>query len=286
MKSELCAHDLNGASCRPSGCATMLAPIKILLLEHERPIQHPCSPSNRPATYSGGDMDITIYPRTAKAGVGEGPKNPVRISRDLLAYCFGMPLHAAADHLGICITALKKVCRKFGIQKWPYRGAMLQIAKSDGSCGSACEVAPFVRGGENHASALASLAEAACSTGTLLCPPTMSAFNPSVSKSSCTPRLTHASAAAAPLGPFLTYGRPSDASPHSCRRCEESCWTRERRHGFNRCSPHCLSKHSWVGAGIVAEIRVLRHLIERFDSHSVFLRGRWSCTLGCEVSNQ
>ena len=35
--------------------------------------------------------------------------------------CFDMPLVQAAKKLGICATALKKVCRKLGIHKWPYK---------------------------------------------------------------------------------------------------------------------------------------------------------------------
>lgn len=43
------------------------------------------------------------------------------VGLDRLRACFGMPLHAASKHLGICATAIKKVCRKLGIKKWPYR---------------------------------------------------------------------------------------------------------------------------------------------------------------------
>ncbi|KAJ1492892.1 hypothetical protein T484DRAFT_1770157 [Baffinella frigidus] len=32
-----------------------------------------------------------------------------------------MPLIVAATKLGICATALKKVCRKLGVTKWPYK---------------------------------------------------------------------------------------------------------------------------------------------------------------------
>ena len=32
-----------------------------------------------------------------------------------------MPLHDAATKLGLCATAIKKACRRFGILRWPFR---------------------------------------------------------------------------------------------------------------------------------------------------------------------
>ncbi|KAJ1467669.1 hypothetical protein T484DRAFT_2335199 [Baffinella frigidus] len=37
------------------------------------------------------------------------------------AHYFQMPLHLAAKRLGLCQTAIKKACRKLGINKWPYK---------------------------------------------------------------------------------------------------------------------------------------------------------------------
>eukprot|EP00276_Gloeochaete_wittrockiana_P020510 CAMPEP_0184360466 /NCGR_PEP_ID=MMETSP1089-20130417/125148_1 /TAXON_ID=38269 ORGANISM="Gloeochaete wittrockiana, Strain SAG46.84" /NCGR_SAMPLE_ID=MMETSP1089 /ASSEMBLY_ACC=CAM_ASM_000445 /LENGTH=116 /DNA_ID=CAMNT_0026699665 /DNA_START=70 /DNA_END=416 /DNA_ORIENTATION=- len=39
----------------------------------------------------------------------------------ILAQHFHLPLHQAAERLGLCTSALKKVCRRNGIKKWPYR---------------------------------------------------------------------------------------------------------------------------------------------------------------------
>ena len=39
----------------------------------------------------------------------------------LLATCFHLPIDQAAIRLSICPTGLKKICRKHGIQRWPYR---------------------------------------------------------------------------------------------------------------------------------------------------------------------
>eukprot|EP00961_Rhodomonas_salina_P239919 3241196-Rhodomonas_salina.1 len=34
---------------------------------------------------------------------------------------FHLPLDEAAEAIGICSTALKNVCRKLGVSRWPYR---------------------------------------------------------------------------------------------------------------------------------------------------------------------
>eukprot|EP00287_Rhodomonas_sp_CCMP768_P031679 CAMPEP_0202830796 /NCGR_PEP_ID=MMETSP1389-20130828/16406_1 /ASSEMBLY_ACC=CAM_ASM_000865 /TAXON_ID=302021 /ORGANISM="Rhodomonas sp., Strain CCMP768" /LENGTH=275 /DNA_ID=CAMNT_0049504467 /DNA_START=38 /DNA_END=862 /DNA_ORIENTATION=- len=66
--------------------------------------------------------DLTVFPRR-KGGQLKKSKDcaPVIITQEVLQPCFGMPLIAAANKLGICATALKKVCRKLGIHKWPYK---------------------------------------------------------------------------------------------------------------------------------------------------------------------
>jgi hypothetical protein len=143
-----------------SGKAAILAPIQMISLEHQRQ-EHSNSAAASQADAEYGEEDITIYPRSARSGGCDGPKSPVRITRDILTENFNMPLHAAADHMGICITALKKVCRKFGIQKWPYRDSMLQGAKLDVD---APALHHHIAKAKVPRSALASLADAACSS--------------------------------------------------------------------------------------------------------------------------
>eukprot|EP00960_Hanusia_phi_P030788 748843-Hanusia_phi.AAC.1 len=43
------------------------------------------------------------------------------ISERDLRQNFHLPLHTAAQKFGICTTAFKKLCRRFGIAKWPHR---------------------------------------------------------------------------------------------------------------------------------------------------------------------
>ncbi|KAG5181876.1 hypothetical protein JKP88DRAFT_246029 [Tribonema minus] len=44
------------------------------------------------------------------------------IDVEMVRLLFHLPLVTAADRVGICVTALKKICRKHGIMRWPYRG--------------------------------------------------------------------------------------------------------------------------------------------------------------------
>eukprot|EP00887_Chlorella_sp_A99_P002283 scaffold10.g2283.t1 len=45
------------------------------------------------------------------------------ITREELESCFHMPSEQACKHLGVGLTILKRVCRRFGIPRWPYSRA-------------------------------------------------------------------------------------------------------------------------------------------------------------------
>lgn len=47
-------------------------------------------------------------------------RQAVTLDRDAIAQFFHMPIHDAARHLNICVTSLKKVCRRLGYDRWPY----------------------------------------------------------------------------------------------------------------------------------------------------------------------
>jgi hypothetical protein len=59
-----------------------------------------------------------VFPRGRKH---TATQNPVALTKSLLEQMFDRSLADASHQLGICQTAIKKACRKFGIQKWPYR---------------------------------------------------------------------------------------------------------------------------------------------------------------------
>lgn len=47
--------------------------------------------------------------------------NPYDPPREVLCKYFHLRFEDAAKDLGICTTMLKKICRRYGIRRWPYR---------------------------------------------------------------------------------------------------------------------------------------------------------------------
>lgn len=43
------------------------------------------------------------------------------LSFDDISKYFSLPLSDAANHLGVCVSVLKKICRDNGLDRWPYR---------------------------------------------------------------------------------------------------------------------------------------------------------------------
>lgn len=39
----------------------------------------------------------------------------------ILRSVYNMPIEQAAKQLGVCVTVLKRICRRKGIARWPYR---------------------------------------------------------------------------------------------------------------------------------------------------------------------
>ena len=80
---------------------------------------------------------MEVKPRIRRRKFGEGSKHslggrplhvvnkgyltPIAVTPDSLRACFGKPLHEAAKTLGICETAVKRICRKMGIKEWPFQ---------------------------------------------------------------------------------------------------------------------------------------------------------------------
>ena len=68
------------------------------------------------------DSSNVIFPRRKQGQHKKhGRKEGVVVTMDILETVFHMPLHKACNELGVCATALKRACRKLGVQKWPYR---------------------------------------------------------------------------------------------------------------------------------------------------------------------
>jgi len=46
---------------------------------------------------------------------------PVKVDEGAMRLLFGVPQPLAAKELGISLTALKQICRKLGVVRWPYQ---------------------------------------------------------------------------------------------------------------------------------------------------------------------
>jgi len=74
-----------------------------------------------------------ILPRR-KSGQSEVDREsiePVILNRALLQSLFHLPLATASKRLGLSATSIKKVCRKIGIIKWPYKSCRKRGSSCD-----------------------------------------------------------------------------------------------------------------------------------------------------------
>jgi len=106
---------------------------------------------------------MEVRPRLKRRSVGAGGKQalggrpeentavqaaPIVLNPSTLRAHFNLPLNDAARQLGVCATAIKKVCRKMGIMQWPHRKlkavekrlALLQVEVRDASDSRRAEV--------------------------------------------------------------------------------------------------------------------------------------------------
>jgi hypothetical protein len=70
-----------------------------------------------------------VYPRRKAGETVRSTNKAIVLTREMLEPFFGTPLRNAAWHMGLCPTALKSVCRKLGIHRWPY-----QQSRRPGAC--------------------------------------------------------------------------------------------------------------------------------------------------------
>mmetsp|Transcript_45857 Transcript_45857/g.110378 ORF Transcript_45857/g.110378 Transcript_45857/m.110378 type:complete len:293 (+) Transcript_45857:71-949(+) len=107
---------------------------------HTRPRKVTAAPQEAPAPMSAGRGDEeriiqVILPRkkggdkhscaggleAIHGGATAKAQQPIALSRALLSSLFHLPLSEASYRLGLSATSIKKVCRKIGIAKWPYK---------------------------------------------------------------------------------------------------------------------------------------------------------------------
>jgi len=98
--------------------------------EYERDYEEKQTPPPRLSVLSGGhdvsdDEDLGGEYDGNSDSCSKSEKNSgsstLMISEKDLRQNFHLPLHTAAQKFGICTTAFKKLCRRFGIAKWPHR---------------------------------------------------------------------------------------------------------------------------------------------------------------------
>jgi hypothetical protein len=94
------------------------------------------------AGHSAGKRKVTarVYPRRKAGETVRSTSKPIVLTTEMLEPFFGTPLRTAAWHMGLCPTALKSVCRKLGINRWPYQQSRSQrFAGDEASVGAECE---------------------------------------------------------------------------------------------------------------------------------------------------
>lgn len=83
------------------------------------PRRRPRSPSPSPAPGDSSDIeDISDSASGASSAAGSAAGG---IAYDDLARVFHLPITGAAKALGVCVTVLKKRCRRHGVRRWPHR---------------------------------------------------------------------------------------------------------------------------------------------------------------------
>ena len=93
--------------------------------------------SRHPPVGSPETLCIQMFPRRKTGNVASecsqvAPKrgrDPAAFTMRDLNDVFELPLSQAANQLGIAVTSLKKICRIFGIRRWPYARSKRQAAR-------------------------------------------------------------------------------------------------------------------------------------------------------------
>eukprot|EP00293_Proteomonas_sulcata_P012163 CAMPEP_0184290910 /NCGR_PEP_ID=MMETSP1049-20130417/3043_1 /TAXON_ID=77928 /ORGANISM="Proteomonas sulcata, Strain CCMP704" /LENGTH=677 /DNA_ID=CAMNT_0026598191 /DNA_START=116 /DNA_END=2149 /DNA_ORIENTATION=- len=74
-----------------------------------------------PERQEGDKAASTIFPRRKQGQQRKDSTGPVVVTLELLEQYSDISLTDAAKKLGISPTAVKKACRKLGVQRWPYK---------------------------------------------------------------------------------------------------------------------------------------------------------------------
>eukprot|EP00293_Proteomonas_sulcata_P016786 CAMPEP_0184294452 /NCGR_PEP_ID=MMETSP1049-20130417/5644_1 /TAXON_ID=77928 /ORGANISM="Proteomonas sulcata, Strain CCMP704" /LENGTH=284 /DNA_ID=CAMNT_0026602743 /DNA_START=55 /DNA_END=909 /DNA_ORIENTATION=+ len=90
---------------------------------HSQTSQSALSPAPSSDRDSSGKPLAAIFPRR-KAGQNDFKAKRGRpalvVDRAFIESLLHLPLSEAAEEVGVCVTSLKRMCRKVGVQRWPY----------------------------------------------------------------------------------------------------------------------------------------------------------------------
>mmetsp|Transcript_36522 Transcript_36522/g.85287 ORF Transcript_36522/g.85287 Transcript_36522/m.85287 type:complete len:297 (-) Transcript_36522:427-1317(-) len=87
--------------------------------------------------HDSGGMSL-IFTRRRAGQAARVSNEPVVLNRKRVQQLFDLPLKDAAALLGISMTALKKACRKIGVERWPYRKVQTPKAPTSPPISPAC----------------------------------------------------------------------------------------------------------------------------------------------------
>lgn len=96
------------------------------------------------ASQSAESMQVRLFPRRKAGELGNSPprgRAPLKVDRHAIQSLFDRPEGEAAKQIGISITAMKQLCRKLGIERWPYRRQKKEKsarAAARNTCSSVC----------------------------------------------------------------------------------------------------------------------------------------------------
>lgn len=86
-----------------------------------QPSQPPLSPHCSPKSSRQNPPQPSNPASNSRPRVPQESSRGRSLSYQDLSRCFHLPINSAARELGVCVTALKKQCRKHGVPRWPHR---------------------------------------------------------------------------------------------------------------------------------------------------------------------
>ena len=89
------------------------------------PVPAPPTSLPPPSTKPQAAVAIAIHSANSVLGSASASNGSTLLSKEVkldeLSKYFHLPEKAVAKELGICLTSLKKLCRSYGITRWPFR---------------------------------------------------------------------------------------------------------------------------------------------------------------------